>query len=96
VINRAQEEAANYRDVYRVPISGKVSFGNCHSSNQILKDPLQAIASRIGNYIQTFTLYSSVRPFGCSTLIGVYDHEGPQLYMVEPSGVCWVSSLSRI
>lgn len=38
-----------------------------------------------------YTLYASVRPFGCSVLLGVYDHKGPQLFMIEPSGVSYVS-----
>jgi 20S proteasome subunit alpha 7 len=41
-------------------------------------------------YTQAYTLYSSVRPFGSTAIIGAMDHEGPQLYMVEPSGLYWV------
>ncbi|KAG2062564.1 N-terminal nucleophile aminohydrolase, partial [Suillus decipiens] len=37
---------------------------------------------------QTYTLYSSVRPFGVSTIFGGVDKSGPSLYIVEPSGVC--------
>jgi 20S proteasome alpha/beta subunit len=37
-----------------------------------------------------YTLYSSVRPFGSSVIMGTVDKEGPQLYMIEPSGVYWV------
>ena len=41
-------------------------------------------------YIQAFTLYSSVRPFGISTILaGIDDSRGPQIYMIEPSGVFW-------
>ncbi|KAK9711637.1 putative proteasome subunit alpha type-7 [Basidiobolus ranarum] len=47
------------------------------------------IADRVGSYIQAYTLYSSVRPFGCSTILGLIDENGPQLYMIEPSGVYW-------
>ena len=32
------------------------------------------------------------RPFGTSTLLAVYDESGPQLYLVEPSGVSAVSA----
>ena len=38
-------------------------------------------------YLQAYTLYSSVRPFGVSTLLGSIDRSGPQLYMLEPSGL---------
>ena len=40
--------------------------------------------------MQAFTLYSSVRPFGISTILGGIDEvRGPQLYVIEPSGVFW-------
>ena len=31
------------------------------------------------------------RPFGCGVILGGYDRDGPQLYMIEPSGVSYVS-----
>jgi len=34
------------------------------------------IADRMGQFVQAYTLYSSVRPFGCSTLIATYDNVG--------------------
>ena len=30
------------------------------------------------------------RPFGTSTLLAAYDDDGPQLYLIEPSGICHV------
>ncbi|KAI0068933.1 20S proteasome subunit [Artomyces pyxidatus] len=48
---------------------------------------LKIIADRLGAYIQMYTLYSSVRPFGVSTIVGGVDKTGPGLYVVEPSGV---------
>lgn len=44
-------------------------------------------------YIQAYTLYSSVRPFGVSTIVGGVDVNGPQLYIIEPSGISYVSAL---
>jgi 20S proteasome alpha/beta subunit len=45
----------------------------------------------MGGYAQAYTLYSSVRPFGVTAIIGGIDEEGgPGLWMVEPSGVGWV------
>ena len=42
-------------------------------------------------YKHAYTLYSAVRPFGCSVALGSYDEiDGPQLYMVDPSGVSFV------
>ncbi|KAF9581812.1 hypothetical protein BGW38_001041, partial [Lunasporangiospora selenospora] len=57
----------------------------------IYKMPIDgpSIANRIGDYVAAYTLYSSVRPFGCSTLIATMDNTGPKLYMVEPSGLFW-------
>ncbi|KAH7924036.1 N-terminal nucleophile aminohydrolase [Leucogyrophana mollusca] len=49
---------------------------------------VKAISQRLGMYAQMYTLYSSVRPFGISTIIGGVDKNGPGLYIVEPSGVC--------
>ncbi|RHZ86765.1 hypothetical protein Glove_46g153 [Diversispora epigaea] len=51
--------------------------------------PGKTIADRVGQYVQAYTLYSSVRPFGSSAIIGIVDNGGPHLYMVEPSGVYW-------
>ncbi|KAF8631207.1 hypothetical protein AX15_002538 [Amanita polypyramis BW_CC] len=48
---------------------------------------LKAITDRLGLYVQAYTLYSSVRPFGLSTILGGIDKDGPQLYVIEPSGV---------
>ncbi|KAF7776067.1 hypothetical protein Agabi119p4_4460 [Agaricus bisporus var. burnettii] len=49
--------------------------------------PLKNLVERLGLYTQAYTLYSSVRPFGISTILGAFDKEGPSLYVIEPSGV---------
>jgi len=51
---------------------------------------VQALADRVSLYIQAYTLYSSVRPFGCSTILGGVDKDGPSIYVIEPSGVFYV------
>jgi 20S proteasome subunit alpha 7 len=51
--------------------------------------PVRVLAERVANYTQVFTLYGAVRPFGCTMMIGGVDLNGPQLYMVEPSGVVY-------
>ncbi|KAJ3488764.1 hypothetical protein NLI96_g2623 [Meripilus lineatus] len=51
--------------------------------------PLQDVVMRLSLYVQAYTLYSSVRPFGCSTIIGSLDSSGPALYIVEPSGIAY-------
>lgn len=45
---------------------------------------------RVALFVQAYTLYSSVRPFGISTILGAVDKNGPALYVVEPSGVYYV------
>ncbi|EJF56596.1 20S proteasome subunit [Dichomitus squalens] len=50
---------------------------------------LQYVVDRVGLYVQAYTLYSSVRPFGCSTIIGGVDKHGPALFVIEPSGVSY-------
>lgn len=51
--------------------------------------PVPSLANRLGSYVQAYTLYSSVRPFGITTLVGGVDDDGPHLYMIEPSGASW-------
>lgn len=48
------------------------------------------------NHVQFFfylfiVILFCCRPFGCGVILGGYDRDGPQLYMVEPSGVSYVS-----
>lgn len=50
--------------------------------------PPAHLADRLGQYVQAHTLYSSVRPFGCSLLVASSAHGGEAgLYMIEPSGL---------
>ena len=37
--------------------------------------PVKALAGRLGSYVQAYTLYSSVRPFGVTAIIGGWDSE---------------------
>jgi len=55
---------------------------------QVYQSPstLKNLVDRLGLYVQSFTLYSWVRPFGISTIIGAVDADGPGLYVVEPGG----------
>lgn len=50
---------------------------------------LEGLISRLGYYVQAYTCYNSVRPFGINAIVGGVDSTGPHLYMVEPSGVYW-------
>ena len=44
-------------------------------------------------FMHAYTLYSAVRPFGCSVILAAYEADGPQMYMIDPSGVSYVSQL---
>ncbi|KAJ3092450.1 hypothetical protein HK102_007074 [Quaeritorhiza haematococci] len=59
------------------------------SYRDIYRSPIpgKIISERVAQYVQAYTLYSSVRPFGISAIIGTVDLNGPSLYMIEPSGV---------
>lgn len=47
------------------------------------------LMDRLGLYVQNYTCYNSVRPFGVVSIVGGIDEDGPHLYMVEPSGAYW-------
>eukprot|EP01091_Cochliopodium_minus_P007255 TRINITY_DN17160_c0_g1_i1.p1 TRINITY_DN17160_c0_g1~~TRINITY_DN17160_c0_g1_i1.p1 ORF type:complete len:259 (+),score=83.44 TRINITY_DN17160_c0_g1_i1:203-979(+) len=52
--------------------------------------PTKVLNERVSNFVQFYTLFSHLRPFGCSALLGGYDErDGAKLYMIEPSGVSW-------
>jgi 20S proteasome subunit alpha 7 len=73
LVNRAREEAQSYSNSYGSKVIPTV------------------LANRIALYMHYFTLHASLRPFGSSALIAAYDEDlkTPELYMVEPSGVCF-------
>lgn len=52
--------------------------------------PLRYLKDRVALYMHAYTLYSAVRPFGSSVLLGSYDsQDGAQLYCIDPSGTSW-------
>lgn len=51
--------------------------------------PGHILADRIAHFVHLYTLHWSVRPFGCAVQLAVFGDEGPQLYMIEPSGVSY-------
>lgn len=73
LVHRAREEAQNYYETYGVKI------------------PPSVLANRLALYVHYFTTHGSLRPFGSSALIASYDFDSksPELYMVEPSGLCY-------
>ncbi|KAG6537119.1 proteasome subunit alpha type-3-like [Zingiber officinale] len=51
--------------------------------------PVKELADRVAGYVHLSTLYWWLRPFGCGIILGGYDRDGPQLYMIEPSGISY-------
>lgn len=61
-----------------------------YRSNYGSSIPLRHLVDRVSMYVHAHTLYSSVRPFGVSAILGSYNQqEGPQMYLIDPSGVSW-------
>ncbi|XP_067681248.1 proteasome subunit alpha type-3-like [Haliotis asinina] len=51
--------------------------------------PLKHLTDRVSMYVHAYTLYSSIRPFGVGAILGSYEADGPQMYLIDPSGVSW-------
>jgi len=51
--------------------------------------PLKHLTERVAGYVHAHTLYSYARPFGVCMIMGSMEEAGPQMYLVEPSGVSW-------
>lgn len=61
-----------------------------HAQCSPLLSPRRCATPGVSLYAHAFTLYSSVRPFGISTILfGLDDDLGPQIYLIEPSGAYW-------
>ncbi|KAF5274303.1 hypothetical protein FQR65_LT04421 [Abscondita terminalis] len=52
--------------------------------------PLKYLNDRVSMYMHAYTLYSAVRPYGCSVILSSYDNtDGPSMYLIDPSGVSY-------
>lgn len=52
----------------------------------------QYLNDRVSMFMHAYTLYSAVRPFGCSAIIGSYDKvDGPSMFVIDSSGVSHVN-----
>ncbi|CAJ1365022.1 unnamed protein product [Effrenium voratum] len=51
--------------------------------------PPELLAERLGLFMHAYTLYWSVRPFGCSVLLGCVDQDTkkPSLFTIDPNGM---------
>lgn len=60
--------------------------------------PVKILNDRLSSYIHAYTLYSAVRPFGISVILASYNEStGPEMYLIDPSGVShvrWKSSVT--
>merc|ERR1719337_111194 len=53
--------------------------------------PPELLADRLGMFMHAYTLYWSIRPFGCSVLLGTVDPDTkkPSVFCIEPSGLVY-------
>ncbi|KAF8370017.1 hypothetical protein HHK36_031956 [Tetracentron sinense] len=96
IVARAKSEATNYERIHCCTFTILNIVLNCSSSTVVIVRfcsvygepiPVKELADRVASYVHLCTLYWWLRPFGCGVILGGYDRDGPQLYMVEPSGV---------
>jgi len=73
LIDIARSEATNYREQWQKPI------------------PVEILVKRMCRYMFQYTLNGMYRPFGCAVIVGGTDPDTGkhELWMAEPSGVCW-------
>lgn len=68
--------------------------GTCYVfSSTVLAMACSMLALHCPNSLRPALSCRSVRPYGVCTLLATYGKEGPQLYLVEPSGTTHVSEL---
>lgn len=58
--------------------------------------PVTMLVREIAAVMQEFTQRGGVRPFGVSVLLAGFDHNGPQLYQIDPSGSYFAWKASAI
>ncbi|CAG9855984.1 unnamed protein product [Phyllotreta striolata] len=51
--------------------------------------PLKYLNDRVSMYMHAYTLYSAVRPFGCSVILASYETDEPNMFLIDPSGVSY-------
>lgn len=58
--------------------------------------PVCMLVRELAAVMQEFTQRGGVRPFGVSLLLAGYDHNGPQLFQIDPSGSYFAWKASAI
>lgn len=52
--------------------------------------PGKILNERVSGFVHFHTMYMDMRPLGVQTMMATYDQvDGPQLYMIDPSGETW-------
>ncbi|XP_045479393.1 proteasome subunit alpha type-3 [Harmonia axyridis] len=51
--------------------------------------PLKYLNDRVSMYMHAYTLYSAIRPYGCSVILASYEENEPFMYLIDPSGVSY-------
>ncbi|XP_057758713.1 uncharacterized protein LOC130979314 [Arachis stenosperma] len=73
--------AADGRQIVVRTKSEATNYDSVYGEPILVKELTEHVAS----YVHLCTL-----PFGCGIILGGYDRDGPQLYMVEPSAISYV------
>lgn len=55
--------------------------------------PLKYLNDRVSMYMHAYTLYSAVRPYGCSVVLGAYENDAPVMYTIDRSIRCKLCKL---
>jgi 20S proteasome alpha/beta subunit len=51
----------------------------------------QELNTQLSGKVHQYTLYGDRRPVGIGSVVAGFDkHDGPGLYLIEPSGTSWV------
>merc|ERR1712157_481281 len=71
---------------------------NQYKSSYAEEIPPEVLAERLGLFVHAYTLYWSIRPFGCSVLLGCVDKETkkPSVFSVDPAGMVYKYSGTAI
>ena len=99
LVERTHRRIFNVEHSIGMVVGGKIPDGR-HlmtyartEATKFLKDfslPIsgKTLADRLSLYLNAYTLYNSVRPFGSTEIVASFsEDEGYGLYMLEPSGV---------
>jgi 20S proteasome alpha/beta subunit len=58
-----------------------MNFYHCYRSDYGSPIPLPYLTQRVSAYMHAYTLYSSIRPFGATVILGSWDKQVPSLFL---------------